>query len=227
MKKSKIIVPAVALLVLGLAATTSATVAWYTADANAKVNASAATGNLTSTASSIDAGTYTINFTVTPTDSELELSHVANGTEASSGLSGIAAASLNEGDLVYGIISNGTATMRKCATSSNFISGFSISASWASAPTDPADVAYLGGKSFTINLGVTGNAKLVATNGVTGLVNATSATATVHIAASTLALTVDTISHPYVHIEPTSLSASETGTVGAVTVVEANAVSLS
>ncbi len=187
------------------------------------------TGNLISTASSINAGTYTVNFTVTPTDSQLELSHVATGAEASSGLAGIAAASLNEGDLVYGIISNGAATMRKCATSSNFISGYTIAASWASAPTDPADVAYLGGKSFTINLGVTGQAKLLASNGVTGLVNATSATAVVHIAASTLALTVDTYSHAYVHIEPFDLSwivENPSTTVGGIVVIETSAKSL-
>lgn len=226
MKKTKIIVPAIAALVLGLGAAVSSTVAWYTADANAKVNVAAATGNLTSTASSIDAGDYTINFTVTPTDSELELSHVATGAEASSGVSGIAAASLNEGDLIYGVISNGTATMRKCATSSNFVSGYTITASWASAPTDPADIAYLGGKSFTINLSVGGNAKFLASNGVTGLVNATSATAVVSIASSTLALSVGSYSHEYVHIEPTSLSASESGTSGSVSVVEASNVSL-
>jgi len=222
MKKTKIIVPAIAALVLGLGAAVSSTVAWYTADANAKVNVAAATGNLTTTASSINAGEYTINFTVTPTDSQLELSHVA----AEAGTDG-AGASVAVGDLIYGVISHGAATTRKCATSSNFISAYTISASWASAPSDPQDIAYLGGKTLTINLGVTGQAKLLATNGVTGLVNATSGTAVVHIAANTLALSVDTLSNPYVHIEPSSLTESETGTVGAVTVVAASNVSLS
>lgn len=195
--------------------------AWYTADANAKVNVSAATGNLTTTESSIDAGTYTVNFTVTPADSELELSHVvtAAGTDG-------AGVSIAVGDLIYGVISNGTATTRKCATSSNFISGYTIAASWATTPSDPADVAYLSGKSFTINLGVTGQAKLLASNGVTGLVNATSATAVVHIAAN-MGLSVDTVTHPYVHIEPSSLTEAEEDTVGAVTVTAASNVSLS
>ncbi len=223
MKKStKILVPALAVLALGMAASVTGTVAWYTADSNAKVNVTAATGNLTSTASSITAGTYTINFTVTPADSELELSHVA--TEAGTDGAGTAVAS---GDLIFGVVSNGTVNTRKCATSSNFISGYTIAPSWDVVPSDPADVAYLGGKSFTINLGVTGQAKLLATNGITGLVNATAGTAIVHIAASTLALSVDSVSHPYVHIEPSNLSGSETGTVGAVTVVAANDVSLS
>ena len=116
--------------------------------------------------------------------------------------------------------------MRKCAAATNFISAYSIAASWASTPTDPADVGYLGGKKFTINLSVTGNAKLLASNGVTGQTNYTDATAVVHIAASTLSLTVDTISRGYVHIEPTSISESESDTVGAVVVDSANGVTL-
>ena len=116
--------------------------------------------------------------------------------------------------------------MRKCAAATDFISAYSITASWASAPTDPADVAYLGGKKFSITLGVTGNAKLLASNAVTGQSNDTAATAVVHIAADTLALTVNTISKGFVHIEPTSLSESETGTVGAVTVAQASNVTL-
>ena len=201
--------------------------AWYTADANAKVNAATATGNLTTTASSIDAGTYTINFTVTPGDSELELSHVVTSADVSGGLNGIA--SPTAGKLVYGVISNGTATMREVTTlPGNFATNFSIGASWASTPTDPADVAYLGGKSFTINLSVTGNAHFLgAGTATTGQSNVDSATAIVHIAASTLALTVDNISLQYVHIEPTSISASENGTVGAIVVDSANNVSLS
>ena len=155
----------------------------------------------------------------------MQLSHVVSGAEASAGLNGVTSPA--EGDLVYGVISNGTATMRKCGSAAGFITAYTISATWASAPSDPADVAYLGGKSFTINLSVTGNAKLLANNNVTGQENQTTATAVVHIAASTLALTVDTISNPYVHIEPTSLSATETGTAGAVVVDAATNVSLS
>ena len=225
MKKTKILVPALAVLALGMAASVTGTVAWYTADANAKVNANTATGNLTTASSSVVANSYSVNFTVTPTDSELELSHVVTAAEASAGLNGVV--SPTAGDLIYGIITGGVATMRKCASASNFISAYTISASWASAPTDAADIAYLGGKSFTINLSVTGNAKLLANNNVTGLTNQTTATAVVHIAASTLALTVDTISQPYVHIEPTSLSEAESDTVGAVVVDSASNVSLS
>ena len=119
--------------------------------------------------------------------------------------------------------------MREISTlPGNFATNFSISASWASTPSDPADVAYLGGKSFTINLSVTGNAHFLgAGTATTGQSNVDTATAVVHIAASTLALTVDTISLQYVHIEPTSISASETGTVGAIVVDDANNVSLS
>ena len=42
MKKAKIIVPAIALLALGVAGSTLGTVAWYAADANAKVNVNTA-----------------------------------------------------------------------------------------------------------------------------------------------------------------------------------------
>lgn len=224
MKKSKIIVPAVALLTLGLAASVTGTVAWYTANSNATVNANAATGNLTSTTSTINAGEYSINFTVTPTASQLQLSHVVEAAEASAGLNGVTSPAA--GDLIYGVISNGTATMRKCGGATGFISAYSISASWVSTPTDPADVAYLGGKSFTINLTVGGNAKFLSSNNVTGLTNQTTATAVVHIAASTLALTVDTLSQEYVHIEPASLSAAESGTAGSISVTAASGVTL-
>jgi|GEM_PF-2312206 len=222
--KKKMLLALGAMSAAAIGAGATSTFAWYTANANAKVNAAAATGNLTSTASSISAGTFTVNFTVTPADSELELSHVATAAEASSGLAGIA--TVAEGDLVYGVINNGAATMRKCAAASNFISSYSITAAWATTPSDPADVAYLGNKKFTITLGVTGNAKfLTEDDDLTGQSNRTSATAVVHIAAN-MGLTVDTIDYAYVHIEPTSISASETGTVGAVTVTEASDVTL-
>ena len=229
MKKTKrsLLIGVAAMGLVAASAGAVSTFAWYTNNQNATVNANTASGNLTTTKSTVSAGTYSINFTVTPAKTQLELSHVASSDEASSGVNGIAAASLNAGDLIFGAISNGTATMRKCEAATNFITSYSITASWASTPTEPADVAYLGGKSFTINLSVTGKANLLANDDLTGQSNATTATAVVHIAASTLALTVDTISKPYVHIEPTSLSAAEDGTVGAVVVDAASGVTLS
>ena len=224
MKKTKrsLLIGIAAMGLVAASAGAVSTFAWYTNDQNAAVNANTATGDLTTTQSTINAGTYSINFTVSPADSELELSHVV--TEAGTDGAGTAVA---VGDLVYGAISNGTATTRKVTAAGNFITNFTISASWASTPTEPADVAYLGEKKFTINLTATGQAKfLTAGNAVSGQGNATAATAVVHIAASTLALTVNTISYEYIHIEPAQLNASESGTTGAVNVTAASGVSL-
>ena len=207
---------------------TSSTFAWYTADQNAAVNANTATGNLTVTSTTINLDAVSVDFTVTPADAELELSHVATSAEASIGLGNLAASALDQGDLVIGAISNGAATMRKATAVTNLISSYSITASWhGGTPTDPATVAYLKNKKFTINLSVTGQAKLLAASAVTGLTNATAGTAVVHIAnADGLGLTVDTLSHGYVHIEPVNLDATESSTVGAIVVDAAEGVTL-
>lgn len=62
MKKAKIIVPAIALLALGVAGSTLGTVAWYQATASANVlNGTAVTGSLATASSSKDmAGSFTI-----------------------------------------------------------------------------------------------------------------------------------------------------------------------
>lgn len=221
MKKTKILIPALAVLALGMAASVTGTVAWYTADSNAKINVNTASGNIGSTTSTITAGVYSVNFNVAPAVANLELTHVVTSAEASAGLNG--AGTLTAGDMVYGVISNGTATMRKITGTlgTNYVTTLNITATWASAPTDPADVAYLKGKKFSISLTSSGHAHFL--NGGTassGQSNAEAATAVVHIDNS-LNLTVDTISPAYVHIEPESLSATETGTGGSVAVTAA------
>ena len=103
----------------------SCILAWYTADANATVKSAAGTGgSLETTTSTISAGQYVINFVIAPVDDELELSHVASaaGTDG-------AGASIAVGDLVYGVVSNGTATTRKCTAVTNFITSYSVTAS--------------------------------------------------------------------------------------------------
>lgn len=204
------------------------TFAWYQATSNAAVNAITASGDLASTASTVGVATYSINFTVTPADAALQLSHVADSTEATADkVGGASVDSLNEGDLVYGGVHAGSPKVFKVASASDFITSFSISASWASTPTDPSDVTALGGKKFTINLTATGQAKfLTGGSALTGQGNATAATAVVHIAASTLALSVDTLSYSYVHIEPSTLTTSESGTSGAINVTAADNVPL-
>ena len=169
-----------------------------------------------------------MNFTVTPASSELQLSHVADSTEGTNdAVGGASVADLNAGDLVYGGVHAGSVQVIKCPSATGFITAYTITASWDSNPTDSADIAALGGKSFTINISVTGKANLLANNNVTGQTNYTTATATVHIAANTLALTVDSYTRGYVHIEPNSLTSTESDTVGAVVVDAANNVALS
>ena len=80
-------------------------------------------------------------------------------------------------------------------------------------------MAYLGGKKFTVNLTAGGTVKFCKKNNkATGLnaegeeANATSATCVVHIAATTMTLTVDTYSLPYARLEPKNLQAAEDGT---------------
>lgn len=213
-------------LLLLLLSGTDCTFAWYQAQSNAAVNVATASGNLTATASQVALANYTINFTVTPVTSTLQLSHVATSAEGTADeVGGVAVDDLDAGDLVYGGVHNGTVQVIKAGSATGFITGYSITAEWDETPADSADVAALGGKKFTINLGVTGNANLLASSAVTGLTNYDSATAVVHIAAN-MGLTVNTISRAYVHIEPTELDDSETGTVGAVTVQTATNVSL-
>lgn len=230
MKKSKIIVPAVALLALGLAASTTATVAWYTANSNATVKSAAATGSLSTTTSSIQAGEYVVDFTITPAANTLQLSHVATSNEATNGVSGIDAADLTAGDLIFGVVSNGKATMRKCADSTNFITSYSVSAEWHAAPTDPADIAYLNGKKFTVAIGVDGQAKLLGSNGVSGQSNQTSGSVqfTISYSDSTWTFTAGTSSNAYVHIEPQRMDdTAESNTTGAVTIAADQALTLS
>ncbi len=80
MKKTKILVPAIAVLALGIAASTTATVAWYTATATAAVNnASPVTGTLTTAASTQDmAGSFTITPSAIGDKSDIALTD-ANG----------------------------------------------------------------------------------------------------------------------------------------------------
>ena len=108
--------------VLGVATAGVGTAAWYTAN-----SAATASGSLTVTESSISAGDYNINFEVAPTDSELQLGHVATEANVSAELNGID--SLTAGDLVYGVISNGVVVMRKCASISDFGTTFTITPS--------------------------------------------------------------------------------------------------
>ena len=68
MKKAKIIVPAIALLALGVAGSTLGTVAWYTADSAASVSGSTATGNVASTTTAVDVGSFQVTPVITTTD---------------------------------------------------------------------------------------------------------------------------------------------------------------
>ena len=214
-KKLLVAVAAMGLLAVGTAGV--GTMAWYTADANATVKSAAGTGgSLETTTSTISAGQYVINFVIAPVDDELELSHVATaaGTDG-------AGATIAVGDLIYGVVSNGTATTRKCAAVTNFITSYSVEASWASDPTDPADIAYLNGKRFTVATGVSGQAKLLASSAVTGLSNLTEGSVTFDItySAGTWTFTAASYTNQYVHIEPQRMDdTAESSTVGAVTI---------
>lgn len=185
-------------------------------------------GSLTTIASSIQAGTYTINFAVTvdnATSKQLQLSHVYE--ESDGALNGVA--NPTEGDLIYGIVSNGSATMRKVAIDdkANFIAPVAVTASWQSAPTDPAEIASLNNQTFTATLTASGQAKLLATNAVTGLANQGSGSVTFTIVytpaqnetPASWAFNVTTaLDNAYVHVEPKHLDATETGTTGGLSV---------
>ena len=172
-----------------------------------------------------------MNFTVSVNDSQLQLSHVVTAAEESSGLNGIA--SVEEGDLVYGVISNGVANMRKVTAADDFIATITVSAAWDSAPENEADIAYLNGKKFTATFTATAQAYLLeANNAFAGVENVATGTVQFTIGYDGEAdpgeewtFTAGTYTNRYVHIEPTSVSATETGTTGSLAVTSIGSLS--
>ena len=202
--------------------------AWFQANANAGITkGSTAHGALTTIASTLDVQNYTVDFDIVLDNSELELSHVATADEASAGLGGIAAANLNAGDLVYGGVYNGAVKLKKATATTNLITTYTVSASWNSAPTDPAEIEYLDGKYFTATMSVgESNARFVGV-ATSSLTNSTTATIVFQIGYDDAAdpgqewsFTPGTASILGIHVEPTNVNTTslDEGTAGSVTV---------
>ena len=201
--------------------------AWYQANANAGIAfKSSTTGNLTTKGSTLDVRNYQINFGVSLNKSQLELSHVADEDEGTADeVGGATVASLSEGDLVYGGIYDGDVQVKKVASDDkgNFITTYTITASWQSAPTDPAEIAYFNGATFTATITATAQAFFCA-NAISGLTNSETATCTVTISYDANAVgekwsfVASAYSPAGIHVEPTDVDDEETGTTGSIAV---------
>lgn len=230
MKKTKLLIATAALSLAAVAAGTVSTMAWYTADQQAKISkGNAVEGTLSTKASTIAASTYSINFTVKvggAASKQLELSHVYATSDGN--LNGVTSPAA--GDLIYGIVSNEVATMRKVAAGNkdNFIAPVTVEAEWVTAPTDPAEIASINGKTFTATFTATAQAYLLDKNDVTGLTQ--SATGSVEFtiayvsATSSWTFTAGTYTNAFVHVEPSDLSSAENGTEGSLTVTSISGV---
>lgn len=160
------------------------------------------------------------------TKSQLELSHVANSTEAGAdAVGGASVASLSEGDLVYGGMYDGNVQVKKVASENkaNYITTYTVTASWQSAPTDPSEIAFFNGATFNATVTATAQASFCA-NDVSGLTNSETATVSFTITYDANAVgekwtfTAGTYSPAGIHVEPTDVDDEETGTTGSVAV---------
>lgn len=226
--KKRLLISSVLMSAVLACALGTGTYAWYSATSNASASVGTnTTGDLSAAGSTIAAGSYTINLGVSLAKSTLELSHVVTTQEASSGLNGVTAPAA--GELVYGVINQGVANMAKVETANlaNYVTTYSVSASWETAPTNPADMEYFKNKTFTVDIGVEGNAKLLANSSVTGNENKTSDTVTFTITYEDSAwkFTPTALNYGYVHIEPTSISENESNTTGKVKITNTGAIS--
>ncbi len=205
------------------------TFAWYASSANASIaNGNNVAGSIESASTTLDvANGYHIKLTVNEVTG-VQLSHLGTGSDYINGSSGDKYVA---GTLYKGVYVTDSSLVRVDALAddglADFVKAYTVTAEWCNSngtttgtpkPSDVYDVAYLGGKKFTVNLTAAGSAKLCKKNNkASGLnaggeeANATSATCVVHIAASTLNLTVDTYSLGYVRLEPTQLQGSEDG----------------
>lgn len=215
-------VGAMGALAMGVGATS--TFAWYQAQSNVGITkGTTAHGALSTVASQLDVQNYTVNFDIVPTTASIQLSHVVTAAEASAGLANLNAASLTAGDLVYGGVYNSAVKLAKAESTTGLITTYTVSASWASAPTDPAEIEYIKGKHFTATMTAGDNAEFVA-NAVSGLTPSATATVvfTITYSAGTWTFTPAAPSIVGIHVEPANVSTTtlDDGTVGSVSVTE-------
>ena len=118
----------------------------------------------------LDVGQYSIVFTISEDEFELELSHNNSGT-------------LQKG--IYNT-SGGAERVENIAASDvdDYVQAFTVTAAWSATPTDAADVAYLKGATITgATLTPAGNVKLLA--------SASAVTSVSDYGASAITITVD------------------------------------
>lgn len=226
MKKKSLLLAISAMSIAAIGVGTVGTFAWYVSSANANIkNDFNAAGAISSASTSLDVvNTYHIKLTVGAVEN-VQLSHLGAGEY----INGNSGATYIAGTLYKGVYVSDSSLVRAEALADNgladFVKGYTVTATWVdedgnptTAPSDQYDVGYLGGKTFTVNLTAGGTTKLCKKNNkASGLnasgeeANATSATCKVHIAASTLGLTVDTYSLAYARLEPKELKDVEDG----------------
>ena len=131
------------------------------------------------------------------------------------------------GDLVYGGIYNGAIKAKKAEATTNLVTTYTVAASWASAPSDSAEITFLAGKKFTATLTATAQAFFVA-DAVSGLTNSTTATVqfTIGYSAGEWSFTPGDPSIAGIHVEPANNSTViESSTTGSVAVTSVSALS--
>ena len=223
-----------ALAVLAIGTGAVSTFAWYAASAAPGVVSNASSGGtLASTSTTLDVdNTFTINLAIARAnnDDTVELSHLGDGTT-------VGGVTYESGKLYRGVhlaANDNRVEEVTTTTDTNCIKAFTITASWASAPSAAADLAYFGTERTITGFELVegSNTQICDTDDYTGKsgswTDAAALTFSVKVQYSNSNWVWTVVnSHSYYRIEPAQLNSSETGTAGSISVTAYGAGELS